>query len=440
MNIRPRWALAWAAVLLTTAVMAQPAPPGAASGDDGPAADVAGLIRELGDASFERRTEATRRLTSIGMEAAEALREAAAGGEFETASRARHILTQIERQWFAGVEVSLAFSIEQTEWDRPVNLVVTLHNRTKYPARVPFDLSLPISPAAASDDAVQVGSFLDVADFLRVTGPNGRELEARVDDITADPAVFDTVEERISGGPTSTLAAGQRASYTVRALNRGWARFPMLDRGSHEVVFEYSPEWQDERLNTEGVGRVRSAPVQLTISRGAPATVARGGTEAAIRIERTETELVASLTNTLDVPAHVNQNFGPGAPFAQGRWIVLRGDEYRELFVGRTTGSSWAGFEAEGLRPIAAGETVVLARIELADLAAQLADAGFDPAAGPCLVHFHYTNLCDRKWQQTQSDVIAAEKDAPEALRKPLPRRMLTGTHSSERVELPLPR
>lgn len=436
--------LQWVAALILPVLAVIP-PHDAAAGDAPSGSppskdDVPALVRDLGDPSFDRRTAATRRLTAIGMDAADALRAAAAGDEFETARRARMILADLERQWFAGVEVSLAFSEPQVDWDRPVNLIITLNNRGRHEARIPFDATSPLPPAAAEDDAGQVGAFLDVADFLHVVGPDGAEIEARVDDIAADPAVFEAVDRRLNGGAGSTLAPGQRAAFTVPAINRGWARFPMLNKGDYEVHFEYSPEWHDEELTAKHVGAVRSNPAKLNVAKAAPLAVGRSGPETAIRIEQIGKGLIARLTNTADLTTYVNLNFGPAAPFAQGRWIVLRGEEYRESAVGRITGSPWKEFDPAKLTAVAPGETIELARIELTALRDEVAAGGLDPAAGPCLVHFHYSNLCDRKWQQTQGAGPASQKDAPEALRKPLPRRILTATHSSERIELALPR
>lgn len=81
-----------ALLLPVTASAAAPDPASAA-----PPADVAALVRELGDPDFRRREAATQRLRQLGGAAAPALREAAAGGDPEVCARAESLLRQLER-------------------------------------------------------------------------------------------------------------------------------------------------------------------------------------------------------------------------------------------------------------------------------------------------------------------------------------------------------
>ena len=65
------------------------------------------------------------------------LAAAAGGDDAEAALRARQVLDVLDRLWFAGAEVSLAVSKTRTAWNEPVDLHITVSNRSKYPTRVP---------------------------------------------------------------------------------------------------------------------------------------------------------------------------------------------------------------------------------------------------------------------------------------------------------------
>lgn len=64
---------------------------------DAAAEEIARLVRELGDEAFDVREAATKRLTEIGRPALPALKEAAAGSDAETSSRAARIVAAIEK-------------------------------------------------------------------------------------------------------------------------------------------------------------------------------------------------------------------------------------------------------------------------------------------------------------------------------------------------------
>ena len=90
--------LAWGLAAPAASRAAQdalPASPPAPAG--GAAAEIGTLVRELGDADFRVREEATRRLRQIGRAAVPALREALGGDDPEVSSRADSLLRQIEK-------------------------------------------------------------------------------------------------------------------------------------------------------------------------------------------------------------------------------------------------------------------------------------------------------------------------------------------------------
>lgn len=398
--------------------------------------DIAALVSDLSDPSYERRTYATRRLCAIGMPATEKLRAAAAGGDAETALRAKAVLSLLNNLMFSGVRVRLSFSKSKIAWDQSVDLNVTLTNRAKHPARVPFEID-PAKRTAADDDAQQVGSMLDIADVVRVRGPDGREVDLTVDDISADSQVVAAVQSRLNGGPVSTLDPGQQVTITVTAFNRGWARYPLLDTGVYTVVMDYTPEWEDDVLAAQRVGRVASNAAAITISRGAPATVSRSGAEASLAIERDEAFIATRLTNRTDQAMLVNKNFGRSPPFADGHWVYELDGTRQEVPLIAKSAVSWHDFKAALLVEVGPGQSIELARIHLNELRQALGNAGAALEGRRWTVHFSYVNLCSRQWQVRQGSALLGNSKAPAIFQVPLPRHILSTAHTSNRLTAP---
>ena len=402
--------------------------------------EMASLVRTLSDPAHEARMFATRRLCAIGMEAREFLQAAAESADVEAALRAKQLLAVFDRLWFSGVDVSLSFSKPMIDWLEPVDLNVIMTNRLPYPARVPFDLD-PGVRGEAADDARQVADMLDLAEWLKVRAPDGRELDLRVDDIGGEPAVFAVVQSRLAGGPGGILAPGAQITVTARAFNRGWARFPLLDRGEYSVMLDYVPDWTDEVLAASRVGRVISTPATVTIRDGAPPTVSRAGIQTELIVERDAASLIARLVNRTDQPVLINTNFGPAAPFADGRWVyeleqpfAAQGKTRRDLPILPKLGASWHDFKPELLVEVGPGESVELARISVSDLRKNLTNAGADLSGDRWSVHFTYANLCDRQWQTRQGSALLGNENAPPFFQKPLPRRTLSARQGSNRL------
>ena len=176
-----------------------------------PDEEIASLVRDLSDPSYQTRTAATRRLCTIGMRASELLRKAATSEDVEAALRAKVLLITFDRLLFAGVDVTLTFSRTKVAWDEPTDLLITMANGSGYPARIPFQID-DAEGLGANEDVQQVGTMLDVADWLHVRSPNGHTIQLRVDDVTADSRVADAVDERASGGVVRGTSGG-RAGY-----------------------------------------------------------------------------------------------------------------------------------------------------------------------------------------------------------------------------------
>ncbi len=397
---------------------------------------IAALIRDLGDSSYETRTSATRRLCAIGMRAAKMLKKAARGDDIEIALRAKAVLDLLEGLMFAGVEVRLAFSETRVAWDEPVDLTITMTNRSDYPARVPFELN-DVDRNAVTGDARQVGDMLDVAELIALRRGDGRPIELTVDDIAADPAVLAAVERRLDGGPLSLLEPEQRVAITARVFNRGWARYALLEAGVYTAQLEYVPRWHDGILAKQQVGRVVSNQATITVTNGAPEAVSRGGTEASLTVQRAGPFIVAMVTNRTDQPLIINKNFGRAAPFAQGHWVYELDGTHREMPVKGKPAASWHEFDAALLVTVQPGDTLEMARRRIDELRRALIEAGSSIDNSRWTLHFSYSNLCGRQWQARQGSALIGNPKAPTIFQTKLPRRILSARHTSNHLSAP---
>ena len=327
-------------------------------------------------------------------------------------------------------DVSLSFSKHEIAWDEPVDLEITMINRSSYPAKIPFDSQGTISPQA-NDRARQVAGMLDAAEWLHVRHHRNREIALRVDDFAADYAIVDVVQKRLGEGPFFVLEPGQRISITVRAFNRGWARYPLLDEGEYRIVLDYIPDWDDEMLASAQVGRVRSREVGIKVITPAPETISRTGQVASLSIEEKDAHLVAYITNSTDQPTIINTNFGDQPPFAQGRWVYQQSEKQCEYMVIDRQRASWHDFSKNKLVEVQPGESVELSKISYNDLRQRLTEAGADLKAEGWRLYFSYSNLCDRRWQRRQEVILQDNPNAPDLLLKPLPPRLLSARHTS---------
>jgi len=399
-------------------------------------AEIERCVQMLGDASYERRVTAMRRLCAAGNRVRGALQKAADGGNPEISLRAEQILTALDRLWFLGVEVRLAFDEKEVSWDEPVDLSVTLANRSEFPARVPFETGTN-EEVAANADARQVAALLDAADFLKVAAANGAEVELHVDDIEADAAVAEEVRERLDARPATILQPGDVLTINLREFNRGWGRYRLLDQGEYAVRLVYEPQWDDEVVAAQRVGRLVSEPASLRITHAAPATVARGDAEAAVSVIQEGDSLVAALVNRTDQVLFVNKHFGAAAPFAVGKWVHILDGSVREVPVSRDAPADWNDFDADLLVPVAPGDTVELARTRLAELLDEFVDKGAGLWGERWTVHFSYVSFLDRRWQRRQGTALLGNASVPKVLREPLPRNVLSARHASNRLAAP---
>jgi len=397
--------------------------------------DIRASIRELSDPVYATRVAATRRLCAIGGEAIGALREAADGNDVEASLRAKKLLSTLDQVWFSGVEVRLDIDKTSFAWNEPVDLTVTLTNRSLLDARVPFETSAD-KREPMSGDARQVADMLDVSEWLRVYGEGEREVELRVDDLGEDSEVLSVAHKRLDGGPSSVVPAGGQATVRVREFNRGWARYPLLDSGEYSIVLVYEPAWLDPVLAENNVGRVTSNLLRVTVTHGAPKSVSRGGAEAELEVSRDGDALVAALTNLTDRAVYVNTNFGTSPPFAEGRWVYELAGRRFEIPADSKAGRTWADFSEARLAVVEAGAPIELARIGAAQLRKAFADAGANVSLAGGVLSFGYANFCGRQWQLREEANLSREEGVPAVLKRRLPRKMLSTRLSGNPVSV----
>jgi hypothetical protein len=397
------------------------------------------LIRKLGDPSYNVRTRATRQLCMIGQRAAPALQRAADSDEFEIALRAKNLLEVIESVYFGGCRIHLASAQAKIAWDDPFELTVTIHNESAYRAALPLDMSAE-RRRAFSEQARLVGDIVDLADYLSVTGPDGRQVDLRVDDLRDDPQVADAIEWRAEGGPVGELPGGDEIVYHLRPLNRGWARYPLLKRGIYKIVFEYDPQWDDEEFRKASVGQVTSNVLEVQVTREAPPLVQRSRRPAVVDVQQDGAHFVARLTSSDDLPIWVNLNLGADqAPFAQLVWTIAAGSAAPVLedvrFDLLSPPPRLDAFSRRRIRELAPGDSVELGRAPLAGLMrAKLVQGSPDGATFD--LQATMVNQCDLTWQRGQQPSPLGNPRAPEALRTSLPRRMITGRFGSNPVTI----
>ena len=263
-----------------------------------------------------------------------------------------------------------------------------------------------------------------------VKNAQGRAIELRVDEISDDPAVLRVIQERLTGGPISELAPGERAIVIVGSFNRGWARYPLLDEGTYTVTLGYVPEWTDPVLAENKVGEVRSNTLSLHVVKGAPESVSRSGAQPSVSIRREQDELIASLTNHADRAIVVNTNYGLAAPFAEIQWVYERDGRRTAINAAPVLGRNWSDFVPRRFVEVAPGSTFELARIEAAELTRRIHQAG--ESVGEGTVAVSYFNLCDRQWQFREQANLDKDESVPEVFRKPLPRELLAARLTSQ--------
>lgn len=421
-------ALAWVGPFSSSAAetVSDQSDPSAQSDDE----RISALIDQLSHASFEARTSATRELINAGPRALSALRKATQGDDFEAALLARDLVRVFDQLLFAGVTIELSSSESRMAWNEPLDIRLRLQNGSKHDAHVPVERRDSGPADSANRHGTQVASLLDVADFLVVTGPDGDAIEFYIDDINEDGYVFEAVHRRAESPVQTTLPAGESMDSLLIDFNRGWARYRMLHAGEYRVQLVYQPDWNEQEMIDAGVGRVTSNVLTLTVTDSAPQVVRDATVAARLLLERSGDEWVAQIQNTSDLPLPVNLNLHQteGPPFARLQWnLVYPGDELVPFEADHP-----AEFRSDRIVTLEPGEIVELDRDRVPDLRGQ---AGTGQSSECTAVFATYGNLTSVVWQRMQRNRYLGNPQAPEALRRPLPPRLLTFSMSSDRVE-----
>jgi hypothetical protein len=283
--------------------------------------DIQALLDGLSDPSYEVRQAAVEKLYAAGPAVLEALAEVTKSDDFEAALRARKLIERIQRLFFVGAKIELSASHKQIRWDEPVSLRIKVINPSDFPVHLPF---LVKNRGSIDTDslAVQMGNLLDAADFLSVVGPDAKPVDPVVDDLRGEPSLEAALDTRVYDEPASLLAPHSEFILNLPDFNRGFARYRMLRQGTYRLQFAYVPEWDDEKMRQDAIGRVVSNALTLTVTQAAPDLILNARREIRVGLERAGRELVVRLTNTHDRPMGVNLNLGSRglADYAHLKW------------------------------------------------------------------------------------------------------------------------
>jgi hypothetical protein len=349
-------------------------------------------IRDLNHPSPARRRAAVQRLAEWGPLAFDALGKVASGTELEPALLARDLLREMGEVLFIGARVRLEIDRDRVRWDEPVTLSVVVENPSSTPIVVPWPEEPLPSATLPADDVHQVSAMMDIADQLVVTRPDGDPLEARIDPIEHDTAVHRALEIRAGDHPPShPLAPGRTERLDVRQFNRGWARYPLLEKGKYTVKFEYQPEWKNPAWVAQGFGRITSNAISIEVTEPAPPAIRQADRAVRMNLYREGGRIIGELENTWDRSLWLNLNIG-GPPETHARldWVLELPDQDNEPFH---LDSDMTGplFGTDRLREVAPGQKV---RVSTVDPEVLLKRARPAPAgAGPVPVVLRYSQL-----------------------------------------------
>lgn len=378
-----------------------------------------------------RRRQAVRQLANWGPLAFERLRAVTAGPDLEAALLARDLLDELGEVVLIGSQVVLEVDRHRIAWHEPIALTVRVVNSTTGPVRVPWPATSASAPAVQYD-ARQVGAMMDVADFLIVTGPDGQEVELRVDPIERDSAVYEAVHRRAGDNPPShAVPAGTSDQVTVTRFNRGWARYPLLQRGVYAIELRYQPQWQDEAWTRQGFGLVVSNRVEVEVLDAAPELIREAGRPLKLVLTQQGPSLEAELVSTWDRDLWVNVNIGPQREtHARLEWQPMGPAlEQPEPFEMESDATDPV-FQADRLRRLAPGERLALMHAP-AEGVLRRAQPGrqSDPAAVSATLR--YTHLAT---PETLRAALRADRR-----HEGIPAELFTGSVSSEMILIESP-
>ncbi|MBN1490451.1 MAG: hypothetical protein JXA69_11095 [Phycisphaerae bacterium] len=399
---------------------------------------IAELVARLGKGSYRQREQAVRQIAELGPAALPALRHQVRSTRHEAALAARELIEELDGVLFTGVSLRLELDPPRARWNEPFRLRVIAENRSDYEALLPWETRRPPTTAPA-DLAYTVGLTLDIAEFLEVVGPDDEPVELNVDTIGEDEAVERAVWARATSGPVRALAAGQRHEVELAAINRGWARYPLLAAGRYRFQLIYQPQWSREAWIDAKIGRVESNVVEIEVTEAAPDAILTAAGPVRLRVVRTNGQLVAHLANTLDVPQLVNLNFGTDPTlFAELRWSIRPpNDQSIVVTPPPTADSEPIEFDPKRLRLLEPLDEVEVGRIDVETLLATAAAKLPGIPRGDLQVAVRYANFCSRETLRRTADEATNERERRLARwAETLPHHVFTGSPGAEPTPL----
>ncbi|HPD32174.1 MAG TPA: hypothetical protein PLL20_19445 [Phycisphaerae bacterium] len=340
--------------------------------------DIRRVVALLGHPVPSQRQAARRQLVQWGLRVTDELRRVAEGPNLEAAFQARDLLEALDSAFFQGGQISVEADRAEVDWDEPFALTVTVRNPTRGPLKVTWAAPTTAPASGPADEAAQVAALLDVADFLVVRGPDGQEVDVRIDPIERDPVVRAVVERRASGTqPTHLVGPGGEARLRIPEFNRGWARYPTLSRGKYQISIRHQPAWKDQNWVEEGLGLIESPPIEVRVRSGAPASIRHANRPMRLQLKQTGGELLIQMRNLWDRPQWVNLDFGDDMEVQarltwQAHRLTLFGDEDGVELEPRVK----AVERREHLLRLAPDEATEVGRVSMGDFREALVKAG----------------------------------------------------------------
>ncbi|MGQ9650918.1 MAG: hypothetical protein ACUVXJ_12475 [Phycisphaerae bacterium] len=340
--------------------------------------DIRRVVWRLGHPVPSQRQAARRQLVQWGLRIADELRRVAEGPNLEAAFQARDLLEALDSAFFQGGQISVQADRAEVDWDEPFALTVTVRNPTRGPLKVTWAAPAPAPASRPVDEAAQVAALLDVADFLVVRGPDGKEVDMRIDPIERDPVVRSVVERRASGTqPTHLVEPGGEARLWIPEFNRGWARYPTLSRGRYQISIRHQPAWKDQNWVEEGLGLIESPPIEVRVRSGAPGAIRHANRPMGLELKQTGGDLFVQMRNLWDRPQWVNLDFGDDLEVQarltwQAHRLTIFGDEDGVEIEPRLRTAE----RREHFLRLAPDEAIELGRVSMGDFREALVKAG----------------------------------------------------------------
>lgn len=383
------------------------------------------MVHRLNHPLPTQREAAVQQLAAWGPRCLPSLYEAAKGTSLEAALSARDLIAELQAVYLLGAHITLKTSKQQVAWDEPFDLTVQVNNPTPAAIRLPWSATPESTTQPVEGEAQQVAAAFDAGEFIEVTGPNGQTVELRVDPIDRSPEIQQVVNERAGAEPPShLLPPGASTTLRVREYNRGWARIPMLEAGRYSIRVNYQPQWATEAWTEAGFGHVSSPPVEVVVSRAAPAMIRKAPRSTALRMELQDATVIARLVNYWDRPVWFNCNFGPDPTLhAQAVWTFY--------FTDKKETSQWqpeptgTRFQLERVMRVEPMASVEIARESLVALRLQALREG---SPSRCRLKLHYLHL--------PSAAQLLDRLRPEQPDAFVPSSLFTGSVSSEYIPL----